>query len=225
MKAETLITGITQLVSPQGADAKHGSAMSDLICIRDAAIAIDNGRFLWLGKAEDWRGEAVSTVDVSGRAVVPGLVDPHTHAVWAGDRLADFELRTSGSTYEQILAAGGGIRSTIKATQAASREELVALAVPRLNALLDSGATTIEVKSGYGFTPDAEIVMLEAIRHLQRRSCCTTCSDSADPHTSRGRKRASGVFVTGARRIDSRGSESRSGEGSRYFCRARSMAR
>ncbi len=169
MKAETLITGITHLVSPQGAGAKHGSAMSDLNCIRDAAIAIDNGRFLWLGKAEDWRGEAASTIDVSGRAVVPGLVDPHTHAVWAGDRLADFELRTSGSTYEQILAAGGGIRSTVRATQAASREELVALAVPRLNALFDSGATTIEVKSGYGFTPDAEIAMLEAIRHLQRR--------------------------------------------------------
>ena len=169
MKAETLITGITQLVSPWGAEAKYGSAMSELSCIRDAAIAIDKGRFLWLGRAEDWRGEAVSTIDLSGRAVVPGLVDPHTHAVWAGDRLADFELRTSGSTYEEILAAGGGIRSTIKATQAASREELVALSLPRLNALLDSGATTIEVKSGYGFTPDAEIAMLEAIRHLQRR--------------------------------------------------------
>lgn len=169
MKADTVITGITQLVSPNGAAAKHGSAMSELTRIDDAAIAIENGYFVWLGKAEDWRGQADSVVNLCGRAVVPGLVDPHTHAVWAGDRLADFELRTAGATYEQIMAAGGGIRSTIRATQAASEEELVALAAPRLHALIQSGATVIEVKSGYGFTPKSEIAMLEAIRALQRQ--------------------------------------------------------
>src|SRR5664279_1121885 len=128
MKAETLITGITELVSPTGSDAKHGSAMDELSCIRDAAIAIEKGRFSWLGRAEDWRGDAVSTVDLSGRAVVPGLVDPHTHAIWAGDRLADFEARTSGVSYERILAGGGGIRSTIRQTAGQTTDELVALA-------------------------------------------------------------------------------------------------
>jgi imidazolonepropionase len=167
MKVETLITGISHVVSAQGPEAKHGSAMRDLTRIEDAAIGIDNGRFCWVGKAEDWRGHANSTVNLGGRAIVPGLVDPHTHSVWAGDRLGDFELRISGAPYEQILAAGGGIRSTIKATQSACKEELVALALPRLHALMKSGATVVEVKSGYGFTPQAEIKMLEVVRLLQ----------------------------------------------------------
>jgi imidazolonepropionase len=102
--------------------------------------------------------------------VVPGLIDPHTHGVWAGDRLADFEVRTSGATYEEILAAGGGIRSTVRATAAASVEELVALAKPRIDALMRSGATTIEVKSGYGLALAAEIAMLEAIEILAASS-------------------------------------------------------
>ncbi len=97
---------------------------------------------------------------------MPGLIDPHTHAVWAGDRLNDFEARTSGSTYEEILAAGGGIRSTIRATAVSSKDKLIELAKPRIDSLIDSGATTIEIKSGYGFTPVAELAMLEAIQSL-----------------------------------------------------------
>ena len=170
MNAETLITGITQLITAEGPEARHGAVMSDLLQIDDAAMAIANGRFLWIGKAEKWDGEAASTVDLGGRAVVPGLVDPHTHAVWAGDRLADFEARTSGATYEQILAGGGGIRCTIQATQSTPEAELVRLALPRLQALIQSGATVIEVKSGYGFTPEAELTMLEAIRTLQTQT-------------------------------------------------------
>ena len=106
----------------------------------------------------------------AGRAVVPGLVDPHTHAVWAGDRLNDFEARAAGRTYEEILIAGGGIRSTIRATAGSSQEDLVELAIPRINSLIVSGATTIEVKSGYGFTPAAEVAMLEAIESLSKLS-------------------------------------------------------
>jgi imidazolonepropionase len=98
------------------------------------------------------------------------LVDPHTHAVWAGDRLGDFEARASGATYEEILAAGGGIRSTVRATAGASLEALVALAEPRIAALMRTGATTIEVKSGYALDPAGEIVMLEAIAELRMRS-------------------------------------------------------
>jgi len=142
--------------------------MSAVEVIQDAAIAIADGRFVWVGRAADWTGAAAKTVDVGGRALVPGLVDPHTHAVWAGDRLADFDARTSGRTYEQILAAGGGIRSTIRATAAASLEELVELARPRIAALVASGATVIEVKSGYGFEPAVELRMLEAIELLAK---------------------------------------------------------
>jgi imidazolonepropionase len=140
--------------------------MRELKIMQQAAIALSAGVIIWTGKGSEWKGKADAIVNAGGRAVVPGLVDPHTHTVWAGDRLADFEARTSGSTYEEILAAGGGIRSTIRATAAASRDDLVALAKPRIDSLIASGATTIEVKSGYGFTPEAELAMLEAIRSL-----------------------------------------------------------
>jgi imidazolonepropionase len=166
MKAEILITGISQLVTAEGAGPRHGRAMRDLKTVEQAAIAISAGVIVWTGKESEWKGQTEVVVDAGGRAVVPGLVDPHTHAVWAGDRLADFDARTSGSTYEEILASGGGIRSTIRATAAASRDDLVALAKPRIDSLLASGATTIEIKSGYGFTPEAELAMLEAIQSL-----------------------------------------------------------
>ena len=166
MKADTLITGISQLVTSVGAGPKHGSAMRELKIIESAAIAISSGLIVWTGPASEWTGMAETTINAGGRAVVPGLVDPHTHAVWAGDRLGDFEARASGATYEAILVAGGGIRSTIRTTAAASRDELVALARPRTESLIASGATTIEIKSGYGFTPAAELTMLEAIQSL-----------------------------------------------------------
>jgi imidazolonepropionase len=168
MKTDLLITGVSQLVTAEGAEAKRGRAMGAVKIMRDAAMAVVDGRIAWVGLASDWTGQAAVIVDVGGAAVVPGLIDPHTHAVWAGDRLADFEARTSGATYEEILAAGGGIRSTVRATAASTVEELVLLARPRIDALVRSGATTIEVKSGYGFTPAAEIAMLEAIAALAR---------------------------------------------------------
>jgi len=170
MKAEILITGISQLVTAEGAGPKRGPAMRELRIIERAAFAISAGVIVWVGRESQWKGEAGTIFDAGGRAVVPGLIDPHTHAVWAGDRLADFEARTSGSTYEEILAAGGGIRSTIRATAAASQNDLVALAKPRIDSLIASGATTIEIKSGYGFTPEAELRMLEAIQSLSQIS-------------------------------------------------------
>jgi imidazolonepropionase len=170
MKADTLITGISQLVTAPGNGPKRGKEMRELKIIERAAIAIASGVIVWTGKESEWKGEAEIVVDAGHRAVVPGLVDPHTHAVWAGDRLADFEARISGLTYEEILAAGGGIRSTIRATAAASQDELVALAKPRIDSLIASGATTIEVKSGYGFTPAAELAMLDAIQTLSNIS-------------------------------------------------------
>ncbi len=170
MKADTLITGISQLVTACGNGPKCGKEMREMKIIERAAIAIASGVIAWTGKESEWTGEAETVVDAGHRAVVPGLVDPHTHAVWAGDRLADFESRTSGLTYEEILAAGGGIRRTIRTTAAAAQDELVALAKPRIDSLIASGATTIEVKSGYGFTPGAELAMLEAIQVISKIS-------------------------------------------------------
>jgi imidazolonepropionase len=166
MKQDLLITGISQLVTAVGPGPKRGHDMGALKIVDEAAIAVSSGVITWTGKQNNWTGEAATSVDLGGRAVVPGLVDPHTHAIWAGDRLSDFEARTSGVTYEAILAAGGGIRSTIRATAKASVDDVVALAKPRLNALVSSGATAIEIKSGYGFTPAAELAMLEAIQTL-----------------------------------------------------------
>jgi imidazolonepropionase len=170
MNADVIITGIAQLVTATGACPKRGAAMRELTIIEDGALAIADGTIAWTGRAADWRGHTAKTVDLCGRAVVPALIDPHTHAVWAGDRLADFDARTSGKSYEEILRAGGGIRSSIRATAAATLDELVELARPRVAALLRSGATTIEVKSGYGFEPAAELRMLEAIEALRRHT-------------------------------------------------------
>ena len=164
MNADLVITGISQLATPIGAGAKYGAQMRDVSVAEDAAIAIAADRFLWTGFARDWTGIAARTVDLGGRAVIPGLVDPHTHAIWAGDRLRDFDARTSGISYEEILAAGGGIWSTIRATTEAADDTLVSLTVQRLWSLVRSGATTIEVKSGYGFTVEGELRLLELIR-------------------------------------------------------------
>lgn len=166
MKADLLVRGISQIVTAEGPGPKHGSAMHELNITENAALAVSDEKILWAGPESMWSGEVASTIDVGQRAVVPGLVDPHTHAVWAGDRLADFEARISGVPYEKILAAGGGIWSTIRTTTAASQEELLAIAKPRIEALVRSGATVIEVKSGYGFSSDKEIALLEVIRCL-----------------------------------------------------------
>ena len=168
--SDLLLTGISQLVTPAGAGPRHGAAMRELRIIEHAAVAIEQGCITWIGPEREWSGKAASEVDLEGRAVVPGLIDPHTHSIWAGDRLADFEARSRGATYEQILAAGGGIWHTIRETAGKSCEEMTALAAPRIQALLRSGATTIEVKSGYGYTAEAELRMLEAVRLLQAQT-------------------------------------------------------
>jgi imidazolonepropionase len=169
MNADLLIVGITQLATPQGAGAKCGAQMREIVVLEKAAIAISGDRIAWVGSAAEWPGTASRTIDLGGCAVVPGLVDPHTHAVWAGDRLGDFDARTSGVSYEQILASGGGIWSTIRATTRASDDALLSLAEQRVRSLVRSGATVVEIKSGYGFTVAAELRMLEVIRHLASR--------------------------------------------------------
>lgn len=161
---DTLFTGVAQLATPLPGP-QRGAAMGTLQVIPDAALLVRGGRVAWVGP----RGgapDADTVRDLGGRAVIPGLVDPHTHAVWAGDRLADWEARLGGANYEEILRRGGGIRSTVRHTAAASVPKLVVLARPRLAALRRSGVTTTEVKSGYGIEPQAELRMLRAVREL-----------------------------------------------------------
>jgi imidazolonepropionase len=165
-----LLTGIAQLATPPGPGPRRGAAMSELQVIQHAAMAIEAGRIVWVGHEDEWSGTADEVIDVGGRAMLPGLIDPHTHAMWGGDRLADFEARCTGATYEQILAAGGGIWHTIRSTACLSCEELAERTLLNVEALVRSGATTIEIKSGYGYTPEAELRMLEAIRRLQRKT-------------------------------------------------------
>jgi imidazolonepropionase len=136
--------------------------------IEDGAVAAQAGRIAWVG----WRADlpaglsAADTVDLAGRWVTPGLVDCHTHLVFAGDRAREFELRLEGVSYEAITRQGGGIVSTVKATRAASEDDLVAAALPRLDALLGEGVTTVEIKSGYGLDGESELKLLRAARRL-----------------------------------------------------------
>lgn len=127
-------------------------------------IATENGVITAIGK--DISVEGYECVSLGNRLVTPGLIDAHTHLIYAGDRSGEFEQRLQGVPYEQIAKSGGGILSTVKATRAASLEELVSLVLPRANALIRDGVTTIEVKSGYGLTVEHELKMLKAAKML-----------------------------------------------------------
>jgi imidazolonepropionase len=135
--------------------------------VEDGVVASSGGRIAYAGPAAAAPAfEALETLDCEGRWITPGLIDPHTHLVFGGDRAHEFELRLAGASYEEIARAGGGIVSTMKATRAASRAELVASALPRLDALIAEGLTTIEIKSGYGLSLDDELKSLRAARAL-----------------------------------------------------------
>ena len=135
--------------------------------VEDGLVAAKDGRILYAGSTADAPGfDAGMEVDCAGRWITPGLIDCHTHLVHAGDRSAEWAMRLEGASYEDIARAGGGIVSTMRATRAASEDELVATALPRLDALLAEGVTTIEVKSGYGLTVEDELKMLRAARAL-----------------------------------------------------------
>jgi imidazolonepropionase len=135
--------------------------------IERAAIACQNGRIVYAGPEEHLPAkDAAEIIDCDGRWITPGLVDCHTHLVFGGNRAREFELRLAGASYEEIARAGGGILSTVKATRAASEDQLVATALPRLDHLIAEGVTTIEIKSGYGLDLDTEARMLRAARRL-----------------------------------------------------------
>jgi imidazolonepropionase len=136
----------------------------------EAALAVLDGRIAWIGPDRDLPSTATTTEEFSaeGRWVTPGLIDCHTHLVYAGNRASEFELRLNGATYADIAKAGGGVVSTVKATRAASEETLFTQTAPRLRALLAEGVTTIEIKSGYGLDTGNEMKLLRVARRLGR---------------------------------------------------------
>lgn len=147
---------------------QRGDRLGDLGLIEGGAVAIAAGAVVATGPSADILADYTSStlIDAGGQLVTPGLVDPHTHAVWAGDRAAEFEQRVGGATYQEIMAAGGGIAATMRHTRDASLETLVQQSRPRLESMLAHGATTIEVKTGYGLDTASELKMLDAIRRL-----------------------------------------------------------
>jgi imidazolonepropionase len=142
--------------------------------IRDGAIAVKDGRISWVGPRSAWKDRAQREHDARGAWLTPGLVDCHTHLVYAGDRSAEFELRLQGASYEEIARAGGGIVSTVAHTRAASEDELLRTAQARLRQWLAEGAAVVEVKSGYGLDRDTELKMLRAARRLEGVTVKTT---------------------------------------------------
>lgn len=145
----------------KAADAPYG-------LMRDAALAVKDGRIEWVGDSQGIPtcSHDYPQTDLGGRLVTPALIDCHTHIVFGGNRAGEFELRLNGASYEEIARAGGGIVSTVKDTRAASEEELIADALPRLDAFIAEGVGTIEIKSGYGLSIEDELKMLRAARAL-----------------------------------------------------------
>ena len=134
------------------------------------AIATEDARIAWIGKVSDLPGRFASAPrsDLGGRLVTPGLIDCHTHVVFGGDRAREFEMRLEGASYEDIARAGGGILSSVRDTRAASEEALLDQALPRVDALLAEGVTTLEIKSGYGLEVETELKMLRVARRIAR---------------------------------------------------------
>jgi imidazolonepropionase len=162
-----LIHSASQLLTLAGSP-QRGKELGRLGIIENGALLVRAGKIAALGSSkqllQDFPGE--EKLDASGRVVMPGLIDPHTHLIWAGNRAVEFEMRLEGKTYLEILAAGGGILSTVQATRAASVDALMNETRPRMWEMLRYGTTTAEAKTGYGLETASELRMLEALLRL-----------------------------------------------------------
>jgi imidazolonepropionase len=171
MKADVIISNIGQLVTcASTGKPSRSAALREVGAIEDGAIAVANGKFAGVGTlAEIERAfESGEIIDADGGVVCPGFVDPHTHIVFAGDRLDEFESKIKGADYLEILASGGGIISTVRKTRDASSEDLVAQSLHRLDKMLECGTTTCEIKTGYGLNTESELKMLGVIAELDK---------------------------------------------------------
>lgn len=162
-----LVTNTSQIVTLAGpARPRVGAELCELATVPDGAMLVTGDRVAAVGSRMEIepRGEDAHVLDAGGRLVTPGFVDAHTHLVFAGNRADEFEKRCAGVTYQEIAAQGGGIRSTVRKTRAATEDQLVASSSRRAQWFLQGGTTTIEAKSGYGLTVEDEIKILRAIR-------------------------------------------------------------
>lgn len=171
MKADLIIANIGQLVTCASKNGpKRGDEMLDVGIIEKAAIVVAEGRIVALGTSDQITSEFLASdfVDAEGKVISPGFVDPHTHIVFAGNRLDEFELKIKGADYLKLLGKGGGILSTVRATREASFDELVTLGLTRLDKMLACGTTTCEIKTGYGLDTESELKMLCVVEELDR---------------------------------------------------------
>ncbi|MGH9368324.1 MAG: imidazolonepropionase [Thermoanaerobaculia bacterium] len=167
------IRNAASLATPLGRAARRGSEQGEIQRIRGAALRAENGVLVFVGTEEEYRrryegAPAAVSIDASGKTLLPGFVDAHTHPVWAGDRGVEIGRRLSGESYAAIAAQGGGINATVRATREASSEELARLVRERLTRMQAHGTTTVEAKSGYGLTPAEEIRSLEVLAGAAR---------------------------------------------------------
>jgi imidazolonepropionase len=176
IRADLVVTGIGELATlARGPIPRIGNDMRELGRIPDAGLAIDRGRFVYIGPARALRREIRlrargRRVDAGGASVLPGFVDAHTHVIFAGDRANELDLKIAGLSYREIARRGGGLFQTVRATRAATRAELLASAAARLERMRALGTTTAEVKSGYALDPRGEIRLLELVPELARRT-------------------------------------------------------
>ena len=197
---ELAVINCAELVTLAGpARPRTGSEMRDLAIVPDGAMLIENGRIRRVGpraEIEPLIGANCSVIDAAGRVVMPGFVDAHTHPVFAGNRAAEFEQRSQGATYADISVAGGGIRSTVRQTRAATEDDLLHSTRRYARWFLESGTTTIEAKSGYGLTLQDECKLLRVIGRLQPLRCVPTFLGAHEiPDEFRSRPRDYGDLV------------------------------
>jgi len=175
MNGNLIIKNASQLVTCSGFEARCGEKMSDLDVFGDGALVIEEGVIRAVGKTEDvlssdkgvgFDTSAFEIIDASGKAVLPGFVDSHTHFVFGGFREEEFSWRLRGDSYMDIMKRGGGILSTVRATRAATSEALIEAGAKRLDSMASFGVTTVEGKSGYGLDRDTEIKQLEVMKKL-----------------------------------------------------------
>jgi imidazolonepropionase len=184
---QLLLQNIKQLVTVEshGKAYKSGEEMRGLGVMEHASVFIEDGVIQWVGPSDTFAGSLgpeADILDASMFVALPGFVDAHTHALFAGTRENEFALRSEGKTYQEIAARGGGILSTVTATRSATKKELKKLANRRLDAMMKHGTTTVEIKSGYGLEPDAEIKMLEAIAELAQEHYTTIVATFLGAH-------------------------------------------
>ncbi len=164
-----IIHSASQLLTLSGG-TQRGDQLGTLGIIEDGAAVIQEGKIREVGKKQDLLRQypREDPLDARGKVVMPGFVDPHTHMIWAGDRAAEFQMRVEGKSYQEIMAAGGGIVATVRETRAAPLEELMGQTLKRLESALRCGTTTLEVKTGYGLDTETELRMLQGLLELDQ---------------------------------------------------------